>query len=108
MQNSLSRPFTSLPKWNYGTRERKKPSSVLKTDRNWHSGMAKLEFQRTQNPTLHAPILIWGIVARVAAHQRICLDWDHATRLENRKSAVWGRRNGGSKSGGSALWDLHE
>ncbi|GBN08943.1 hypothetical protein AVEN_11944-1 [Araneus ventricosus] len=31
--------------------------------------------------------------ARVAAHQRICLDWDLAARLENRKSAVWWRRN---------------
>ncbi|GBM01099.1 hypothetical protein AVEN_136647-1 [Araneus ventricosus] len=71
----------------------KKQSSALKTDVNWHSGMAKLEFQRTQNPTLHGPIPIWGLNARVASHQRICLDWDLATWLENRKYAVWGRTN---------------
>ncbi|GBM73107.1 hypothetical protein AVEN_198780-1 [Araneus ventricosus] len=52
--------------------------------------MAELESQRTQNPTIHAPIPIWGLDARVEKHQRICLDWDLATRLENRKSAVCG------------------
>ncbi|GBM40034.1 hypothetical protein AVEN_250505-1 [Araneus ventricosus] len=51
--------------------------------------MEKLQFQRTQNPSLHAPIPIRGLDARVAAHQRICLDWDLAGRL----AAVWGRRN---------------
>ncbi|GBM28128.1 hypothetical protein AVEN_224187-1 [Araneus ventricosus] len=56
----LSRPFTSLPKWNFWNTGRKKQSSVLKTDGNWHSGMAMLEFKRTQNPTLHAPIPILG------------------------------------------------
>ncbi|GBM40884.1 hypothetical protein AVEN_14805-1 [Araneus ventricosus] len=71
--------------------------------------LAKLEFQRTQNPTLQAPIPIWDLETRVAAHQSICRDWDLATRLENRKSAVWGRRNRrGSKSSGSALWSLRE
>ncbi|GBN14617.1 hypothetical protein AVEN_233555-1 [Araneus ventricosus] len=45
----LSMPFTSLPKWNFWDTGRKKQSSVLKTDRNWHSGMAMLEFKRTQN-----------------------------------------------------------
>ncbi|GBM31876.1 hypothetical protein AVEN_183283-1 [Araneus ventricosus] len=40
-----------------------------------------------------------GLRARVAAHQRVCLDWDLASRLDhvegsNRKSAVaGGRRN---------------
>ncbi|GBM48817.1 hypothetical protein AVEN_114720-1 [Araneus ventricosus] len=48
-----------------------------------------------QNPTLFAPIPIWGLDARVVAHESICLDWNLATRLENRKSAVWGRRNRG-------------
>ncbi|GBM29833.1 hypothetical protein AVEN_110349-1 [Araneus ventricosus] len=72
-------------------------ASLKKTDENWHSVMVKLEFQRTQNPTLHAPIPIWGLDSRVVAHQRICLDWDLATRLENRKSAVWGRRNRGDR-----------
>ncbi|GBM02329.1 hypothetical protein AVEN_138449-1 [Araneus ventricosus] len=91
----LSRLFTSLPKCNYWNTRRKKQSSVLKTDGNWHSGMPKLEFQRTQNPTLHSPIPIWGLDARVAAYQRIWLDWDLATRLENRESVVFGRRNGG-------------
>ncbi|GBN91418.1 hypothetical protein AVEN_106087-1 [Araneus ventricosus] len=53
-------------------------------------GVVELEFQRTQNPTLHAPIPTWGVDARVAAHQRIYLDWDLATGLVNRISAVWG------------------
>ncbi|GBM49822.1 hypothetical protein AVEN_238179-1 [Araneus ventricosus] len=66
--------------------------------------MTKLEFQRTENPTLHAPIPIWGLDATVAAHQTICLDWDLATRLENRKSAVWGRRNRGIEK----RWSLGE
>ncbi|GBL92386.1 hypothetical protein AVEN_174682-1 [Araneus ventricosus] len=91
----FSRPFTSLPKWNFWNTGRKKQSSVLETDGNWYSGMTKLEFQRTQNPTLHAPIPIWCLDAMIAAHQRICLNWNLATRLENRKSAVWGRRNRG-------------
>ncbi|GBM47029.1 hypothetical protein AVEN_152802-1 [Araneus ventricosus] len=79
----------------------------LDTARTWHSGMAKLEFQLTLNPTLHLPIPIWGLDARVAAHERICLDWNLAKRLENRKS-VWGGEIGGSKTGGSALWNLRE
>ncbi|GBO25996.1 hypothetical protein AVEN_32198-1 [Araneus ventricosus] len=103
---SKSRQFTSLPKWNFWNTGKKKQSSVLKTDGNWHSGMAKQEFQRTENPTLHAPIPIWSLDARVEAHQRICLDWDLATRLENRTRRVGGI--GGSKSSGRALWSLRE
>ncbi|GBL73538.1 hypothetical protein AVEN_159519-1 [Araneus ventricosus] len=76
---------------------KEKAIASFKTDGNWHSGMAKLEFQRTKKPTLNTPIKIWDLDARVAAHQRICLDWDLATRLENRKSAVWGKRNKGDR-----------
>ncbi|GBM22404.1 L-xylulose reductase [Araneus ventricosus] len=64
---ALSRPFTSLSKWNFRNTGRKKQSLVLKTDGNWHSGMANLEFQRIQNPTLHAPIPIWGLDAKIVA-----------------------------------------
>ncbi|GBM94096.1 hypothetical protein AVEN_233417-1 [Araneus ventricosus] len=32
--------------------------------------------------------------ARLAAHQRVCLDWDLATRVENWKSTEWGRNKG--------------
>ncbi|GBM24027.1 hypothetical protein AVEN_33988-1 [Araneus ventricosus] len=81
--SSLSRPFTSLPKWNFWNTGKKKQSSVLKTDGSWHSGMAKLEFKRTQNPTLHAPIPIWGIDARVAAHQRMYLHGDIKVKGRN-------------------------
>ncbi|GBN58012.1 hypothetical protein AVEN_82495-1 [Araneus ventricosus] len=51
-----------------------------------------MESKRTQNPRLHEPIPIRDTYARLAAHQRICLDWDLATRVENRKSAEWGDR----------------
>ncbi|GBN06976.1 hypothetical protein AVEN_12333-1 [Araneus ventricosus] len=51
----------SLPKWNLWNTGRKKQSTVLKTAGNWHSGMAMLEFRRTQNPTLHAPIPVLGL-----------------------------------------------
>ncbi|GBM86466.1 hypothetical protein AVEN_125825-1 [Araneus ventricosus] len=80
--DSLNRPFTSLPKWNFWNTGRKKQSTVLKTDGNCHSGMTKLKFQRTQNPTFHAPIPIWGLDKTVAAHQRIC------PRDEARKSEI--------------------
>ncbi|GBM40009.1 hypothetical protein AVEN_217605-1 [Araneus ventricosus] len=68
----------------------KKHSSVLKTDGNWHSGMAKLKFQRTLKSNTSCTIPVWGLDARVAAHQRICLDWDLGRRLENWKYAVCG------------------
>ncbi|GBN57255.1 hypothetical protein AVEN_136385-1 [Araneus ventricosus] len=58
---ALSRPFTSLPKWNFWNTGRKKQLSVLKTDGNWNRGMAMLKFKRTQNPTLRASIPIWRL-----------------------------------------------
>ncbi|GBM70676.1 hypothetical protein AVEN_270783-1 [Araneus ventricosus] len=33
-----------------------------------------------------------------AAHQRTCLDWNLATRLENRKSDEWGRNRGNRRA----------
>ncbi|GBO06250.1 hypothetical protein AVEN_211372-1 [Araneus ventricosus] len=48
-----------------------------------------MEFKRTQNPGLHEPIPIRDPDARLATHQWICLHWNLASRLENRKSAKW-------------------
>ncbi|GBO45963.1 hypothetical protein AVEN_166717-1 [Araneus ventricosus] len=84
---------------------RKTQSPVLKTDGNGHSRMAKLEFQRTQNPTLHAPIPIWGLYARVAEHHRICLDWEKSEIRRGEGGEIgWG----GTKSGCSVLWSLRQ
>ncbi|GBM59568.1 hypothetical protein AVEN_268746-1 [Araneus ventricosus] len=66
----LSRPFTSLPKWVFWNTGRKNNRSVLKP-MEIDIVDSKLEFKRTQNPKLHAPIPIWGLDARVATHQRI-------------------------------------
>ncbi|GBN90879.1 hypothetical protein AVEN_37182-1 [Araneus ventricosus] len=44
-----SRPFTSLPKWNFWNTGGKKQSSVLKTDGNWHSGIAGIQTNSKSN-----------------------------------------------------------
>ncbi|GBM62596.1 hypothetical protein AVEN_243340-2 [Araneus ventricosus] len=102
----LSRLFTSLSKWNFWNTGRKKQSSVLKNDGNWHSEMAKLEFQRTQSPILHALIPIWGLDARVAEHQRICLDWEKSEirRVELEKWGGGERRAVVEHLGASDKW----
>ncbi|GBM76110.1 hypothetical protein AVEN_18944-1 [Araneus ventricosus] len=71
--------------------EHGKEKAIVSFKNRWE--LAKLEFQRTQN----SPIPIWDLDARVAAHQRICLDWGLVMLLENQKSAVWGRRNRGDR-----------
>ncbi|GBM63779.1 hypothetical protein AVEN_8874-1 [Araneus ventricosus] len=57
-------------------------SQLLRFGISGANGLELLEFQRTQNPTLHPPIPIWNLDARLGTKQRICLHWDLASRLE--------------------------